>query len=45
MSALLAAEVNQSEQILPLCSGMSMLKAGSVLGLLDFFGPVQRGAL
>ena len=38
----LAAQVSQSEQILPFYSGMSMLKDGSVLGLLDFFNPVQR---
>lgn len=41
----LAAEVSQSEQILPFYSGVSMLKDGSVLGLLDFFNPVQRVVL
>jgi hypothetical protein len=38
----LAAEVGQSEQILPFYSGVSMLKDGSVLGLLDFFNPVAQ---
>jgi hypothetical protein len=41
----LAAEVSQSEQILPFYCGMSMLKDGSVPGLLGFSNPVQRMVL
>jgi hypothetical protein len=38
----LAAEVRRSEQFLPFYSGVSMLKDGSVLGVLDFFNPVAQ---
>jgi hypothetical protein len=38
----LATEIRQSEQIFPFYSGVSMLKDGSVLGVLDFFNPVEQ---
>jgi hypothetical protein len=38
----LATEVRRPEQVSPFHSGMSMLKDGSVLGVLDFFNPVAQ---
>jgi hypothetical protein len=38
----LATEISRSEQFFPFYSGLSMLKDGSVLGLLDFFNPVEQ---
>jgi hypothetical protein len=37
-----ATEISKADQIIPFYSGMSMLKDGSVLGLLDFFTPVAQ---
>ena len=38
----LATDVGRSEQFFPFYSGVSMLKDGSVLGVLDFFNPVRQ---
>jgi len=40
--ANLATDVGRSEQFFPFYSGVSMLKDGSVLGVLDFFNPVRQ---
>jgi hypothetical protein len=40
--ASLATDVGRSEQFFPFYSGVSMLKDGSVLGVLDFFNPVRQ---
>jgi hypothetical protein len=39
---LLATQISRSEEIFFFYSGISMLKDGSVLGLLDYFNPVAQ---